>query len=93
MTEPSNIILLPHPGRERLPARATRRVPWPTDPRHARKFLRAPRDWSLSTGYSGTSLLELWTEYEGPTIAERLDYDHALPKAVHEIDPNPGPPT
>ena len=90
----AKIIILPHPGGERLPSRRSNRVPWPPfGAAHRRKFLQAPGEWALSTGESGDSLLEFWGEYEGPTFCSRLPPGRGLPQAVHSIDPRPEPPT
>ena len=93
MCKVNKVILLPHPGGERLPRRNSTKVPWPTNRKHARKFIRAEGDWSLSNGCSGTSWLEFWTEYEGPTICDRLSLGEGMPRAVHCIDPKPAFPT
>lgn len=90
----AKIILLPHPGAERLPSRGSNRVPWPpSEAGHRRKFLRTFGEWALSSGESGKSWLEFWGEYEGPTLCTRLPQGRGLPQWVHSIDPNPEAPT
>src|SRR5437867_57816 len=86
----SKVVLLPHPGGERLPPRGTLRVEWPSGGGHARKFVRARGDWAISTGASGSGWLEFWTEYEGPTVCELLPSHVVTPRAVHSIDSKPG---
>lgn len=89
----SHIILLPHPGPERLPRQGTNRMEWPSCGPHARKYLRAIGEWKLSTGASGSGWLEFWAEYEGPTFCEELPPNTVPPRVVHIIDPKPGTPT
>lgn len=90
----ARIILVPHPGSERLPSGGSSRVPWPpSDSDHRRKFLRTYGEWALSTGESGKSWLEFWGEYEGPTFCTPLPQGRGLPQGVHSIDSSPEPPT
>src|SRR5262245_45462367 len=89
------VILLPHPGSERLPNRGETHVTWPQPGRnartkHARKFLRVAGKWVLRNGEYGESMLEFWAEYEGPTQCEAVPRKDGFPRFVQTIDANPG---
>lgn len=89
----ARVILLPHPGRERLRGNAAL-CDWPArGSGHARKFLRVRGAWVCPDGRSGTDWLEIWTEYEAPTRAEPLGPEgrDGFPRFVHHIVTRIGP--
>jgi hypothetical protein len=78
------VILLPHPGRERLPNNNLL-CDWPKHHGHKRKFMRLQGEWRDIRNHTGTSWLEMWAEYESPTRTEPLDGPPGTAKYVHEV--------
>ena len=88
------VVLLPHPKGERRPSAQGPLCDWPApSQRHARKFLRVDGTWWDPQGGEGRDWLELWTEYEAPTLTEPLSPRSRYPSFVHNIVSRVGPPS
>lgn len=103
MSNERRVLLLPHPGKERLPdeGRLTGDFflcNWPKGSRHKkkhrRKFMQIKGQWHDLHGHEGEELLEMWTEYEAPTTAEALiGKKPGEARYVHKIIQEVGKPT
>ena len=88
------VLLVPHPGVERLPRRGSTYVDWPDSDRHRRKFLRVEGAWRGRGDVRGFGPLYFWGEFEAPTSFERLPYvSSAHPKGIQTIELSPERPT
>lgn len=88
-----HVILVPHPGAERIPRSGRTDVPWPPEgATHQRKYLRATGRVFDAHGLSKQpEALEFWGEYEGPTEATALaKRERGCPTCVHDIVLPPG---
>jgi len=87
------VMLLPHPGKERLPD-GNLLCNWPPEgSRHRRKFMHVAGSWRDIHTNRGSGLLEIWTEYEAPTRAEPLNGPPGTAKHLHRIVTTVGAPT
>ena len=92
----NQVILIPHPGPERLPIRGSLNVSWPgANMPHKRKFMRAQGTWmNHGQNQSGKGDLDFWCEYEPPTSCVPLRVSAPnLPKYLHTPLPTVGGPT
>jgi len=77
------VWLLPHSSGERRPRRGQTLCQWPEGNTHARKFLQVDAVALSSAGKSVRGKMGVWTEYEAPTHALRVERIGRGPGFVH----------